>query len=84
MGDFGGTGDLRAQVPEWGPGCVVGPLAARAVRHGLRQCGAGGGGSRSVAQGVALAAVLCHLGPAGTAGNCLLREAGPGVDTMTP
>ena len=46
--------------------------------------GKGGGGLRSVAQGVALAAVLCHSGPAGTAGNCLLREVGPGVDTMTP
>ena len=46
--------------------------------------GKGGGGSRSVAQGVALAGVLRHSGPVGTADNCLLREVGPGVDTMTP
>ena len=46
--------------------------------------GKGGGGSRSVAQGVALAAVLCPSCPAGTAGNCLLLDVGRGVDTMTP
>ena len=33
--------------------------------------------------GVALAAVLCRSRPAGTAGNSLVREVGPGVDTMT-
>ena len=28
--------------------------------------------------------VLRHSGTAVTAGNCLLREVGPGVDTLTP
>ena len=33
-----------AQGPAWGPGCVVGPVAAHAVWRGQRQCGEGGGG----------------------------------------
>ena len=79
-------GALCAQGHAWGPGCVVVPVAAHAVWRGQRQCGEGGRGfaEHRVAQGVALAAVLCHSGPAGTTGNCLLREVGPGVDTMTP
>ena len=39
-------GDLREQVPNSGPGCMVGPVAAHAAQHGRRQCGAKGGGAR--------------------------------------
>ena len=59
---------------------MVGPVAAHAVWRGQGQCGEGG----SIAQGVALAAVLCHSGPAATTPGCVLREVGPDVDTMTP
>ena len=42
--ELNALGALCAQGPAWGPGCVVGPVAAHAVWRGQRQCGEGGRG----------------------------------------
>ena len=54
----------------------------RAAQSGVRtEGGGGGGGTSAVRQGIALAAVLCCSGLAGTTGN---RSCGGGTRQKTP